>query len=1205
MGQISAGNKTLLRQPVDTHRSLERLYLFGFPTLWTGRVNEAPARGDRSITYDGGAMAAGFAFADLTTFGAGLEVWFGSAAGLKDRGVRRLRSMGIAEAAGTMVIDWYDNNDFADDDFITIKHFYPPWPKFSWFTSVGPAFRKDGPDGTLYAASGDANDTPAPHVIMGRNYAGEMPAAGTLTIQCNATNSVDVAGGGGAVTYAWDVTPPGGAAFNNTAIGAPTLTLTTTGKWWIHCTVTTDGRSATAHRAVVVGGGITEFSRSPITTQYDRTDIECQIILTSPETGTDIRGVMTWADFQDHGLVIIAAQDTYGATAGSIGFHNEAVYTDREHIVFCGYITLENDDLVEDGTGAVQFTAVSAMDMFLYSLSLTGVTAASQWYEMNRTLMTIAGNLLHLFRWHSTLLDIADWWLPWTDTVRRSANEEFGEGDIFERARALCRARLMGMTGNPQGEIFVETDLNLRSAADRAAATTTLTLTEADVAGTKRVRMRRRGDLVRVLADGGYSSGIMNSFQPFFSASANVAVATARPALMHPDRLMAPAQTEMNRIAARLAAVQNRQYVEVNLDFAGNYRDVFGPDSQQWTDLGNLFAGSLQANIRGDTGLVDALAVPRQVSHSHDNATGQTTVSVIFEPEAPVELDGRTITPPSVPSEDPGDGTWDMPGPPAYPALPEIALSGSIKEGDFVNGVYVLLPGLTDWVERNGGLASTAVTQTCWDPWWFTPSKKNSHDPNQAILWICEQGFIGRSTDCGVTWLDVTPGEDPPNAWLDAVAPTVSDLTFVQRTDNIHANKEHYFLAEWQEAGGAWRGWLLKTDDDGAEGSWTWMALGGAGNNTFTFDYGAEDWVAVATATAGGPWEGSWDSVVGHNLSGSLRVNMGPKTAFANLEGQWRYYPSATLIVATGDTVDGWAYGAGNFCHGNGIVLMYTDGTFDYTEEVNYVDWRHITTTVTAPNNGKTLHFVGLDSHTGPGCGPPQGLITAWWDDITFGFNAINARPIWMDCDSEDGSRLWLTVWHGDNVLYLENRNTSDLVLETYDSLGACTIAQLFGTYVAYPHTPTFNKDYCYIFGRMQNPQGLGNPAHLIKTQNGGAAFTAVLTSLGADILGAFRAEGTTDGGRTFYGIRNSAGAVPKLWRGLETLAYISDLPFGAGAFVAVDALTINSAQGKVAAGSDTAAATMIVESVDNGATWNDITGSLPVNGSIRSLTYF
>src|SRR3990172_5154371 len=372
MGALSAGDKALLRQPVDLQSSKETLYFFGFPSVWTGRVNEAPARGDRSITYDGGAMAAGFAWAEMANYWGGLEVWFGSAAGLKDLGVRRLRSMGAAEAAGTMVIDWHDNMDLADDDFITIKHFYPPWPKYSYFTAAGPVFYKDGPDGTIYAASGDANDTPAPLTIMGRNYAGDVPAVGNLSIQCDATNSVDVAGGGGGVTYAWAVRPSGTAAFDFPATGNPILTVTAAGRYWIHCTVTIDGRSTTGHRAVIVGGGISEFTRSPITTQYDKTDISITLTLTSPEVGAGgaIRGVMSWADLQDHNLAIITATDWYGATQKTISFRDDAVYDDRQHVVFCGYLVLENDDLLPSGKGNVELQAVSLVDMFLYSQSL-------------------------------------------------------------------------------------------------------------------------------------------------------------------------------------------------------------------------------------------------------------------------------------------------------------------------------------------------------------------------------------------------------------------------------------------------------------------------------------------------------------------------------------------------------------------------------------------------------------------------------------------------------------------------------------------------------------------------------------------------------------------------------------------------------------------------------------------------------------------
>lgn len=218
-------------------------------------------------------------------------------------------------------------------------------------------------------------------------------------------------------------------------------------------------------------------------------------------------------------------------------------------------------------------------------------------------------------------------------------------------------------------------------------------------------------------------------------------------------------------------------------------------------------------------------------------------------------------------------------------------------------------------------------------------------------------------------------------------------------------------------------------------------------------------------------------------------------------------------------------------------------------------------------------------------------------------------RPIWGDVDSEGGDWLYLTVW-ADNELKFWVLDLSDLSAPEpwiQEALGACTIGELFTTWAAYPHTPTFNADVVYIHGR-HNRAGTGI-AHVIQytldlvTPAAGVPVV-VENGFGTDLVGALRAEGTIDAARTLYAVRNSAGDVPRFYRDTEALTYISNLPFQSGAFVPVDALTVNTAEGKVAAGSDTADTTMIVQSSDDGATWVDYTGSFPVTGSVRSLTY-
>jgi hypothetical protein len=208
-----------------------------------------------------------------------------------------------------------------------------------------------------------------------------------------------------------------------------------------------------------------------------------------------------------------------------------------------------------------------------------------------------------------------------------------------------------------------------------------------------------------------------------------------------------------------------------------------------------------------------------------------------------------------------------------------------------------------------------------------------------------------------------------------------------------------------------------------------------------------------------------------------------------------------------------------------------------------------------------------------------------------------------MDTDSQDGTVLWLTACSNAGTLYLCKNLTSDLSFVAKYSLGAAAIGEVLAkTYIAYPRTPGFDKDYVAVFGRMQNPQSLANPAHIIKTINGGGAFSLVESGWGADHCGALEVDAEEGGSRVYRAVRNGAAAVPKYYSGGNGPQYVSDLPFPSGSFVLVDALT--TATDRVAIGVNTAGTTMVVRSIDDGATWDDITNNLPINGSIVSAVF-
>ncbi len=827
MGVISAGDLTLLRDRKDAQYSIERLYGFGFPEMWRGLVNDGSiARGDQTIATDTGVMQGTFVFANLV---ADLLLFVGSSAGADDKGRRRILSISGVAATPTIIVDWNDDIDWGDDDHLTIVHFYPPWPRYSWFTATGPDFRKDGPPSGSGGAGvdyTDQNEEPPPLVIMGPHYAGEL-SGGTLAVQLSAANSQAVADGAAISSFAWAAVPTAGASFDNAAIAAPVLTFSAdNSKYQISCTVTDDnGKTAIGHRCYIIGGAVTEFSRGAITENYDSASVNATITLSSPET-TDsdaIRPVMTWTDFADKTLVIITSEDHYGATQKAISFRDAPQYTDHLHILYVGYLFAENDDLIDDGSGTVTLNAVSTIPMFLYSISLTGVETPADWFEMDKTLMAVAANLFHLFKYQSTLLEIMDFHLPWGDTVKRSANEEFNEGSLLDRARALAGGRLMAITAVGLGEVWVETDLNLRDSTDRTAETTTLTLVEVatgtDISGTKRARVRHYGDNIRALVDGGSSTGLLGSFTPFLSASQFIATAEGRPQMVNFGRMMLPDQTEANRLAGRISTVANGKFQEANLEFVGNYRGVFSPGDQQKVDLGDVFAGSLQANIRGYTDLEDADVIVRSMTHSH--VKGATSVSIVADIMQAEGLTGVTITPPAVPSDavlpgDGGDSDFDLPDPPDFPPIPpNEAVAGHAVGVDEDDGVYWTADSGGEWEARNNGLATANGSDLIWSPWWKTAFENNSSNPEDVVLWWTGTGFIRRSANAGKNWTDHTQFlTTPPNVAGDAPAPTPDDLDYHQIHGDIHAFGRFVVVATWTAGGGEERAWILETIDN-------------------------------------------------------------------------------------------------------------------------------------------------------------------------------------------------------------------------------------------------------------------------------------------------------------------------------------------------------------------------------------------------------
>lgn len=122
---------------------------------------------------------------------------------------------------------------------------------------------------------------------------------------------------------------------------------------------------------------------------------------------------------------------------------------------------------------------------------------------------------------------------------------------------------------------------------------------------------------------------------------------------------------------------------------------------------------------------------------------------------------------------------------------------------------------------------------------------------------------------------------------------------------------------------------------------------------------------------------------------------------------------------------------------------------------------------------------------------------------------------------------FWLTGWDG-----------TDLILQKWDlplagptasySLGPASEAEVDDrTWIAFPFAPFWTGDV-FVFGRMDNPQGLGSPAHVL--QFDGSTFSLVEDSYSGDHVGSMYVNINTD---DIILIRNRASGDAKIYAGV------------------------------------------------------------------------
>ncbi len=732
--RITGAEKALLR--ADGHKAALYLSILVPDSILVARLNNGDAaRGDRSIVYDGGSGSS----AEYARIQAGQPLWVGTAAGLHDRGITRVKSITGDETSGTITVAENASIGWADDDYLTVKEEYPLFPKFPRFTSVGGTvtFYKDYD--TAYT---DENEEPPPVGIMGPHRAG-MLSGGTVRFYLDSSDSYAVAPGATIASTAWASTGGGDTTIDSAASAATHIDITAADYYWIACTVTDDnGKTQTTRRCYLVHNATVGHADYPHV-DFEITTFNGNWNRGGWNIGLNVRDNGTLTDIPDKALIVIWQDATYGSTNQDIGGWklNSA---DARFVLFAGYV--RGDTVTRDwATSRVQFQA-SSITGLMQKTPADGIylgARVDQTQDWNKyTSLTFTRALHHLFKYHSTLLEIADVYMPSNSLYRFKDCEEFSPGTLYRQAAAFAKSFSIyaGLCANKSGQIHIERDINSINATDRGNVQDVSDIGETDRRDRPDLTLLRQEEArVYSVSTSGFSWDGTDAL-PFISNAPGIVKNDEGRGIRNLERQIFADQDNANEFCGRIMAIENNDIREIRVPFKGHYLGVLDIVPQEWWRM-SLSSGDTERGIT----LSNRQMVPRTVTASFDMANGVIKANAIMEPEA-AGVDGLTSDYPSGPPEDP------PPDPPA-PDPPPGAGDGNTVYVQVENAIARTLNFLDTSPNWLNVPINTTLTGTIYrliiDPWVV------SAGGTTAVWLACENGvwMTGDMNRLTPTWV--------------------------------------------------------------------------------------------------------------------------------------------------------------------------------------------------------------------------------------------------------------------------------------------------------------------------------------------------------------------------------------------------------------------------------------------------------------------
>jgi len=582
--------------------------LFPKPTsVYTARVNQATFTDSLyQVTYDGGSGT-------LADVKAGMTMYIGSAAGLYDKGIARIRK---TPSATIFYIGESSDITFEDDDYLTIVNEFRLWPKHPVVNDQYVLMDYDD-------AYGDEHDKPNPVPVIGPSAAVKLVGA-TVVHQRDGSGSwslsTDIS------SHAWTAGGPAIVTIDSMGSATPTFTFSTAGYHLIEDTVTdANSKTKTGYRVTYVydsTNAVDDFQLKECFGDFEEGGWSFTVRMFDD---ADITNVV------DRAMVMLVADETYASTAGSIG-----PLSNYENLICVGHIDGESITRDPSNASEVEFTVrgphfwLQEIPGFPVGIENTEDTATA-W--TNYEDLTVDAGLWHLLEWRSTATAVMDIPSLTGDTKNLPTAEAPGSQSLWDQLNKIAWETILARPlCDRYGRLYIEPETQIVPSGDRSGFPTVQTITDNDWGG--QINIERRPKRKTSLVDMSGISYDGSAATPLISKAMGVVYALyGKPVTV--DNLLLASQAQLNTLSGNYFAWENNEYPHVDLNLAQNNR-FFDITPRQYAVL-NLTSSQTPREITWTS----KKFIPRRVELDYE--TGVMKTSIELEAETIGTAAGQTV----------------------------------------------------------------------------------------------------------------------------------------------------------------------------------------------------------------------------------------------------------------------------------------------------------------------------------------------------------------------------------------------------------------------------------------------------------------------------------------------------------------------------------------------------------------------------------